>query len=147
VDGFRHVISQRVVFRDIDYFHHANNAAYSTWTETARMAYLRDVCGAASLADMPIVLGTLKIVFRDSARYDELLEVGTRMSRLGQKSFDLDHEIRGQDGRLVASVATTQVCYDHARHETVPVPPAWRDKMAAFEGSSESSSESESSVD
>jgi acyl-CoA thioester hydrolase len=134
MEGYRHVTTQEVIFRDIDFFHHANNAAYSTWSETARMAYMRDVCGVERLEEMSIVLGTIKISFRSSALYQEMLTVGTRMARLGTKSFDLDHEIRGADGRLVAVVETTQVCYDHTQRQTIPVPAEWRRRMEEYEG-------------
>src|SRR5665213_1584100 len=32
----------RVVFRDIDYYRHVNNAVYITWMETARIDYCRE---------------------------------------------------------------------------------------------------------
>lgn len=134
MDGFKHVIEQRVIFRDIDYFHHANNAAYSTWTESARMRYMADVLGVSDLSEMNIVLGTLSIRFVSPALYGEQLQVGSRVSWIGNKSFAVDHEIRGPDGRLIASVETVQVAYDHHRGVSIPVPAEWRERAEAFEG-------------
>jgi hypothetical protein len=83
----RHSLEQLVAFHDIDYFHHANNAAYSTWTETARLAYMRDVCGVLDLSEMKIVLGSLSIRFLSPARYGERVSVSTEAIWLGKKSF------------------------------------------------------------
>jgi len=130
----RHRLSQQVVFRDIDYFQHANNAAYSTWSETARLDYMREVCGVEDLALMNIVLGTLRIRFVSPALYRERVEIRTQVSWLGHKSFAMEHELRGSDGRLVAEIDTVQVCFDHATGETVPLPAEWRRSMEEFEG-------------
>lgn len=130
---FKHVTPQQVIFRDIDYFHHANNAAYSTWTETARMRYMADVVGVGGLEEMKIVLGTINIRFVSPALYGEQLEVGTRAGWLGAKSFSLEHEIRAATGRLIAVVETIQVAYDHELGRSVPIPEDWRRLIEEFE--------------
>jgi acyl-CoA thioesterase FadM len=53
-----------------------------------------------------------------------------RASRFGEKSFDLEHELRVGD-TLVAEAKTVLVTYDYERREPVAIPEAWRDKLAA----------------
>ena len=47
MEGYRFIHARDVEFRDIDAAGHVNNAVYLTYLETARIAYLIDVLGAA----------------------------------------------------------------------------------------------------
>ena len=133
MDGFRFVHLQEVAFRDLDVFGHVNNAVYLTYLENARIAYLRDVLGIDSLEDLLVIVANVNIDFRTRASLGETLEVGARVSRIGTKSFDLEHELRGPDGRLVAAAATTLVTFDYRGDTTMPVPDLWRERIEAYE--------------
>jgi acyl-CoA thioester hydrolase len=133
VEGFRFVYAQEVGFRDLDVFGHVNNAVYLTYIESARIGYMREVLGIESLDDLLVIVAKVNIDFRTRATLGEILEVGTRTSRIGTKSFDLDHEIRGQDGRVVATAATTLVTFDYRGDTTMPVPDLWRERIATYE--------------
>jgi acyl-CoA thioester hydrolase len=133
MEGFRFVHPQEVTFRDLDVFGHVNNAVYLTYIETARIGYMRDVLGIESLDDLLVIVAKVNIDFRSRATLGEILEIGARTSRIGTKSFDLDHEIRGPDGRLVAVAATTLVAIDYAADETILVPSEWRELIERYE--------------
>ena len=81
-----------VRFRDCDAMGHVNNAVYSTYLEEARIGVL------GGLNDF--ILARVEIDFRSELRGEDV-EVRTRCSRVGTKSFDLEHEIAA-DGRVVA---------------------------------------------
>ncbi len=136
MDGFRHVIPQPVAFRDLDAFGHVNNAVYLTYLENARIAYMRDVLGVESLEQLLVIVAGVRIDFRSRANLGETLAVGSRAARLGTKSFGLDHEVQGPDGRLVAQAETTLVAFDYARDATVPVPAEWRERLDHYEARS-----------
>ncbi|MFN2469240.1 MAG: acyl-CoA thioesterase [Gaiellaceae bacterium] len=104
---------ERVRFRDVDSMGHANNAVYSTYLEEARFAVL----GGLSA----FILARVEIDFRSELKVGEEAEIGTRCSRIGTKSFDLEHEIRA-GGRLVAAARSVLVAYDYERGTSVPVP-------------------------
>jgi acyl-CoA thioester hydrolase len=80
-----------------------------------------------------VIVANVNIDFRSRAGLGETLEVGARTSRVGTKSFDLDHEVRGADGRLVAAASTTLVTFDYRGDETMPVPDLWRTRIEAYE--------------
>lgn len=90
---FPHVRRERVRFRDCDSMGHVNNAVYSTYLEEARI----DVVGSLS----EFILARVEIDFRAELHAGEEIDVGTRVGRVGTKSFDLEHEIRAGE-RLVA---------------------------------------------
>jgi acyl-CoA thioester hydrolase len=133
MEGFRFVCRQEVAFRDLDVFGHVNNAVYLTYIETARIRYLREVLGIESLEDLLVIVAKVHIDFRSRATLGETLEVRTRVSRIGTKSFDVDHEIQGPDGRLVARAETTLVTFDYRGDSTMPVPDLWRERIEAYE--------------
>ena len=136
MDGYRHVHSQEVAFRDLDAFGHVNNAVYLTYIENARIGYVREVLGIESLKGLLLIVASVKIDFRSRANLGEVLEIGSRTTRVGTKSFDLDHEIRSQDGRLVAEVSTTLVAFDYDADNTMPIPPEWKERIENYESRS-----------
>ena len=133
MEGFRFVHAQEVTFRDLDVFGHVNNAVYLTYIENARIGYLREVLSIESFEDLLVILATVRIDFRSRASLGEVLEIGARVSRIGTKSFDLDHEVRGPDERLVAVASTTLVTFDYRGDTTMPVPDLWRERIESFE--------------
>jgi acyl-CoA thioester hydrolase len=136
MEGFRSVHPQEVAFRDLDAFGHVNNAVYLTYLENARVTYMRDVLGVDSLGDLLVIVASVKIDFRSRATLGETLEIGSRVSRVGGKSFDLDHEIRAPDGRVVAEAHTVLVAFDYAKDAAIPIPADWRERIEAYEARS-----------
>jgi acyl-CoA thioester hydrolase len=63
-------------------------------------------------------------------RFGDEVEVTASVSRFGGKSFDLDHELRVA-GSIVAEAKTVLVTYDYSKRRPVPIPDAWREKLAA----------------
>jgi acyl-CoA thioester hydrolase len=110
--GFPWVRRERVRFRDCDAMGHVNNAVYSTFLEEARI----DVLGG--LADF--ILARVEIDFRSELQAGEEIEVRTRCSRIGTKSFELEHEIEA-DGRLAAEAKSVLVGYDYELGQSVPL--------------------------
>jgi acyl-CoA thioester hydrolase len=133
MEGFRFVCPQDVTFRDLDVFGHVNNAVYLTYIENARIRYLREILGIESLEDLLVIVAKVHIDFRSRATLGETLDVGSRVSRIGTKSFDMEHEIHGPDGRLVARAETTLVTFDYRGDSTMPVPDLWRDRIETYE--------------
>ncbi len=109
-----------VRFRDCDAMGHVNNAVYSTYLEEARIGVLGDL--------IDFILARVEIDFRSELRAGEEVEVRTRCSRIGTKSFDLEHVITA-DGRVVAEAKSVLVSYDYARGESVPVPDELRERL------------------
>jgi acyl-CoA thioesterase FadM len=45
----------------------------------------------------------------------------------------MQHEVRGEDGRLVLEASSVLVAYDYAANEPVPVPDDWRARLETYE--------------
>ena len=120
---FPHVHRDRVRFRDCDAMGHVNNAVYSTYLEEARIGVLGDLIG--------FILARVEIDFRSELRMGEEVEVLTRCSRIGTKSFDLEHVISASGGRVVAEAKSVLVAFDYKSGESVAVSETLRARLQA----------------
>lgn len=133
MDGYRFVMRRDVEFRDVDVAEHVNNAVYLTYLETARIRYLVDVLGPGFAYQLSLILAHISVDFRSPARFPEALEIGTCVTRVGNKSFDMQHEIRSCDGRLVLEASSVLVAYDYEANAPMAVPEDWRARLDAYE--------------
>jgi acyl-CoA thioester hydrolase len=133
MEGYRFTLPREVEFRDVDVADHVNNAVYLTYLETARIRYLIEVLGADFAYQLSLILARVEVDFRSPARFPETLTIGTRVTRVGTKSFDMEHEIRGADGRLVLEASTVLVAYDYEADAPMSVPADWRARLDAYE--------------
>ena len=117
-----HVHRDRVSFRDCDAMGHVNNAVFSTYLEESRIGVLGGLNS--------FILARVEIDFRSELRMGEEVEVQTSCSRIGTKSFDLEHVIAAGD-RVVAEAKSVLVSYDYALGESVPVPGELRERLAS----------------
>ena len=117
-------------FRDLDPMGHVNNAVFLTYIESARAAFLQHLGAVQTLEELAIIVARIEIDFRAPVRFGDEVEVSVSVSRFGEKSFDLEHELRVGD-TFVAEAKTVLVTYDYERREPVAIPPAWREKLAA----------------
>ena len=113
---------ERVRFRDCDPMGHVNNAVYSTYLEQARIGVLGGLD--------PYILARVEIDFRAELRAGEEVEVASRCSRIGTRSFDLEHVIRADD-RVVAEAKSVLVGYDYDSGRSVPITDTTKRRLAA----------------
>jgi acyl-CoA thioester hydrolase len=120
-EAFSWIQRERVRFRDCDSMGHVNNAVYSTYLEQARIGILGDL--------EPFILARVEIDFRAELRAGEHVEVRSRCSRVGTKSFELEHQVWAGD-RLVADAKSVLVGYDYEAGTSVPLTENQRRRLA-----------------
>jgi acyl-CoA thioester hydrolase len=133
-DRFRFSTSVEVRWRDLDPMGHVNNAVYFTYLEQARTHYLHEVGllpGAPS--GMGFILAEASCQFKAPLQLGERVTIHTRVSQLRNSSFIFEYRAEAEDGRLVATARTVQVCYDYQAQRSVPVPDEWRRAVIAYE--------------
>lgn len=136
MDGFNVVVPIEVTFRDTDAMGHANNAVYLSWFENGRFGYWRAMVGDdADYRQVPFVLGRAEVDFRAPAYGGERLRLGVRLSRIGNRSFDLVYRLENAaDGRLLAEGATVQVMYDYETGSSMDMPAGFRARLIDIDG-------------
>jgi len=89
--GFRHRITLRVRNYQVDWQGIVHNAIYLEYFETGRIEYLRRIGRVLDLASINrssrVVLARNEIDYISPAKFDDLLEVGTKVSQIGTSSF------------------------------------------------------------
>ena len=131
---FYHPIEVR--YGDLDPQGHLNNAKYFTYIEQARIAYLRHLglWKGGSFLDVGIILAEARMTFIAPVLWGQPVQVGVRIDRLGNKSFDVLYNIEDSDtSREHARGSTVQVAYDYHTTQTIPIPDEWRGIISEFE--------------
>jgi acyl-CoA thioester hydrolase len=128
----------RVRFADTDLQAIVFNANYLTYYDVAWTEYLRAVgfeWKDLLALGVDTVLARTTMEFKSPARFDEILEVHTRVSKIGTTSLIFDFEIypQGED-RLVNSANSLYVCVDPKTLKSTAVPDKLRQRITEFEG-------------
>jgi acyl-CoA thioester hydrolase len=129
---FHHAVDVR--FRDLDPMGHAHHGMPLIYLEEARAEYWRQVAGRKGLDAIDYVMAEVMVRFHERIGFPMRLDVGVRTSRLGGKAFEMQFEIRSQDGVLRASGRTVQVMFDYAAGTSKEIPSDIRDRITQYEG-------------
>jgi acyl-CoA thioester hydrolase len=139
-NDYRFYHTLRVRFADTDMQGIVFNGNYLiyydvAWTEYFRALGLEWKDLLAFGADTMLARTTME--FKAPARFDELLDVYTRIAKIGNTSLTFEFEIYAQgDGRLIGAASSLYVCVDPESLRPVRVPDALRSRISDFEGKS-----------
>jgi len=135
---FRFFYRLRVRYSEVDWQGIVFNAHYLTYMDVAVTEYFRNMgidykqLAQEGKMDMALVKTTLE--FKSPAMFDEQLEIGTRISHIGNKSYNVEFEIykTGLED-LVLRAQTIYVNYSPKNCKSDPVPNFFRSLVQAFE--------------
>lgn len=125
---------ERVRFRDVDLQQIVYYGKYLDYFDNALYEYLRslgfetDGIDARHGFDTSVV--HIEIDYVSPAAFDDLLDVGLRVIRLGQTSFDVSYELRVAE-RVVCRARLVLVNYDARAQQARPIPAAIRTAIEA----------------
>ncbi len=132
---FFHPIEIR--YGDLDPQGHVNNAKYLTYLEQARIQYIKHLglWKSNSFIDVGIILAEVRVVYRQPILFGTPIQVGVRVTRLGNKSMDMEYILQDSaSGQEMANGSSVLVAYDYRSQQTIPIPDHWRKQIATFEG-------------
>ena len=134
---YRFSIPIEVRYGDLDPQGHVNNARHLTYFEQARLQYLIHLGlfdTDQSFMNLGVILAEARVTYLAPIYYGQDVRVGTRISRIGNKSLTVEQSIYdGTSGAALASGTTVLVAYDYRAEKSVPVPAEWRSKIETFE--------------
>ncbi|MGA7723089.1 MAG: thioesterase family protein [Ignavibacteriaceae bacterium] len=135
--NFKHKIKINVRFSDLDAMRHVNNAAYLSYLEEARISYFNDVLNRPKNSlNFGVVIARIEIDYLQPIMLGDELEIITRVSKLGNKSSDVEHLIiiiRGEARIHAASALTKLVSFDYQSQRSILIPENVKEKIIAFE--------------
>ena len=137
-DDFKCEHRLRVRWAEVDMQKIVFNGHYLTYIDTAIAEYWRVIGlpypeGYVERYDNDVFLRKATVEYLGSARYDEMLSVLSRVSRLGTSSMTFSFEIYNEKP---APLATAELVYVNANPRTMkaaPLPDDLRARIAAFE--------------
>lgn len=134
MEDYRFTIPYTVRVADINYGGHVSNAAVLSFFQDARIAYLGHL-GPFSELDIGgcgIILPEAQVRYLAEIFLGEELEIGARITELGNSSFAMSYRIERQ-GTAVAEGVTRLVAFDYRTRRPVRLPGPFRQAVAEFE--------------
>jgi acyl-CoA thioester hydrolase len=134
-EGYRHYSDVRVRFAETDAQGVVYHANFLIYCEVARIDYGRAMRQGAPREprNWAYVLAHTECDYRASARFDDLLRVFVRCTRVGTSSIAYEYKIVKHDGTLVCDAKTVQVAVHPQTRKPVPLPPEVGERIRAFE--------------
>ncbi|MBE2279893.1 MAG: acyl-CoA thioesterase [Ignavibacteriaceae bacterium] len=137
-NDFNHKCVVKVRFHEVDMLGVCNNAVYVTYFETARLEYLK----AAGLIPekgifsdgFDFYMVRNEINYLAHSRYDDELEVYTRISYIKKSSYGFDHLVYNNTSAvIVAEGKGVVVQVDPKTGKSHPLSEIFREKVSKFE--------------
>jgi acyl-CoA thioester hydrolase len=133
---FKYSSLTRVGFSDTDAQGIVYYGRYLPYFDSARVEYHRHLEMLELRAgDGEFVMRANAIEYHAPARFDDLIEVFIRVSRIGRTSATYEcAAYRVEDDVLMVTAEQTLVLVDLAERRACPIPDSYRELVAAFEG-------------
>ena len=133
---FSHVLELPVRWGDADVYGHINNVSFVRYVESGRVSYVDDVMKLSLTANMDAawVLADIQCSFLQQVEYPTLLEVCTRVKKLGSKSITLETGLyrQGELEPVLTSVAV-MVWFDFIAQKSAVIPTDQRETIKVYE--------------
>jgi acyl-CoA thioester hydrolase len=110
-----------VQFRDIDVMGHVNHATYLQYMETARVELARSLGQVKKGFRSSFILASARCEFKKPITNERRITVTVWVTRIGDRSWDLDYSIHGPRRVEYAVGRTTQVAYDYKTRSVVQI--------------------------
>ena len=115
---FHHNIQTR--WKDMDSFGHINNAVYLTYIEDARTTLFKR--WNLNSQNKSVIVASLKIDYFTQIKHPSKLIIGSKISRIGNSSFDIQSAIFIDGLKKPAALSLVIcVCYDYENGKSVIV--------------------------
>ena len=136
---FKFTTAIRVRNYEVDWQGMVHNAIYLHYFEVGRIEYLKQLKVKIDLMavqrESKIVVARNEIDYRSSARFDELLTVGTRIAYIRRTSFAFEGYIeRASSRERVAENVSVHVWLEPRTNEPVLVNDLFRKNVQTYEG-------------
>jgi len=138
LNKFKHKISVKVRFNEVDMLGVCNNAVYINYFEIARIEYIRDAGlmpknGLFSDGKLYFVVRN-EINYSKPAFFDDDLNIYTRISYIKSSSFGFEHIVnRQRNGDVLAEGKGVLVHVDPVTKRSATLPDEFYEKILAFD--------------
>jgi len=122
-----HEIPVKVRFSETDALGHISNISYFIYLEEARTEFFAELGFGRDITNWKIILASASCDFVSQGYYNQKLVVQTAVSRIGNSSFQVVHEIKdAESGELVAKGQASAVHFNFKTQKSEVLPEANR---------------------
>ena len=130
------VLSQDLVWSDMDAFQHINNRVYLRYFEDVRMAYFEKikVMGHKNKTQFGPILAAINCNFRAPLSYPDRIQVATTVEELERRRFKMSYVVYSEKLEKVAAEGDGLIVYyDYENQKSCPIPDAIRASINALQ--------------
>ena len=135
--GFRFFTPTPTRWGDCDRFGHVNNVQFVRYFESGRLDYFHRLLELDTGPEVvnSLIIADIHVTFLRQIHHPGALQVGSRISRLGNSSFDFEAAIfcESQDEPCSTAIAAC-VWFNYRDNHSTPIPAAEREAIKQFEG-------------
>ena len=108
---------------DEDMLGHLNHGTVVAYFEDVRIRHAKDIgLDVYNKNSFPFIVASMKLDFYKQIKHPKEVDIGIKVSRVGNKSFDYEYGLFLKDQTDCAvKCITTLVCFDYVAQKTVPV--------------------------
>ena len=135
--GFRFFTPTPTRWGDCDMFGHVNNVQFVRYYESGRLDYFHRVLELPAETDpqQTLIIADIHVTFLRQIHHPCALEVGSRISRLGNSSFDFEAALFAPgDDEPYSTARAACVWFNYRDNQSIPIPPTEREIIQQFEG-------------
>lgn len=128
-----HELQVTVRFGETDALGHINNTSYFIYLEEARIRFFEVLGYGLDAKRWNFILASTKCDFISQGYFNQQLTIRTFVSRVGTKSFQLEHDILcTESGILVARGNAVIVYFDFESQESKELPITLKESLETF---------------
>lgn len=134
--GYPVVIEQQVVWGDMDAYRHVNNVVYFRYFENVRLEYFCRLDWFTYERETGVgpILASTSARFRKPLTYPDTIQIGVRVSALGEDRFTMHYRIVSRQRQAVTTEGEGIIVpYDHQKKEKVALPDEIRRRIGDLE--------------
>jgi acyl-CoA thioester hydrolase len=130
------IVTQAVLWGEMDSYQHVNNVAYFRYFENGRLEYIRRVgwFDIESATGIGPILASSQARFRRALTYPDTIHIGTRLTEMKDDRITIEHKIVSE---ALDDVATEGqgviVSYHYETGKKMPLPAELRARIEAIE--------------
>jgi len=132
------IVTQAVVWGDMDSFQHVNNVVYFRYFENSRLEYFRrlDWFAIQETTGVGPILASTQARFRRALTYPDVIHIGTRLLDLQADRFTIEHHIVSEAQDTIVTIGQGSiVAFNYGSSAKAPLPNDLIERIRALEAS------------
>lgn len=131
------IVTQAVLWGEMDAYQHVNNVAYFRYFENGRLEYIRRIGWFRIEAETGVgpILASTQARFRRALTYPDTIHIGTRLLELKEDRFTIEHKIFSEALGEIATVGDGLiVAFHYPSQKKAALPEQLRTNLLNLEG-------------